>query len=211
MIWMLVVGYVFAIRPEGLICCEVNWAYRWYGKLGIEDAITDHSALSRARNERFRGGDFSPRLFERVVEAGIAAGLAGGEGFAVDTSLIQADANKQRSIAGQDGAGLDVERYLARWVFWTAPGFEYLAVEFAGAIQKRLALVHGATRVEPSPGCAMVNVARPSYRKSLREKVPSSRFDLPTTEICSEMPLSSTSPVQHRSCPVSGIPQAAPA
>jgi hypothetical protein len=26
----------------------------------------------------------------------------GGEGFAVDASLIQADANKQRSIAGQD-------------------------------------------------------------------------------------------------------------
>jgi hypothetical protein len=41
-------------------------------------------------------------VFERVVEACIAAGLVGGEGFAVDASLIQADANKQRSIAGQD-------------------------------------------------------------------------------------------------------------
>jgi hypothetical protein len=34
------------------------------------------------------------RLFERVVEACLAAGLVGGEGFAVDASLIQADANK---------------------------------------------------------------------------------------------------------------------
>ena len=41
-------------------------------------------------------------MFERVVEACIAAGLVGGEGFAVDASLIAADANKQRSIAGQD-------------------------------------------------------------------------------------------------------------
>jgi len=41
-------------------------------------------------------------VFERVVEARIAAGLVGGEGFAVDASLIQADVNKQRSIAGQD-------------------------------------------------------------------------------------------------------------
>ena len=41
-------------------------------------------------------------VFERVVEACIAAGLVGGEGFAVDASLIAADANKQRSIAGQD-------------------------------------------------------------------------------------------------------------
>ena len=31
-----------------------------------------------------------------VVETCIAAGLVGGEGFAVDASLIAADANKQR-------------------------------------------------------------------------------------------------------------------
>ena len=104
MIRMLVVGYVFAIRSERLICREVqvNLAYRWFCKLGIEDAVPDHSAFSRARNERFREGDVFRRMFERVVEACIAAGLVGGEGFAVDASLIQADANKQRSIAGQD-------------------------------------------------------------------------------------------------------------
>jgi len=104
MIRMLVVGYVFAIRSERLICREVqvNLAYRWFCKLGIEDAIPDHSAFSRARNERFREGDVFRGVFERVVEACIAAGLVGGEGFAVDASLIEADANKQRSIAGQD-------------------------------------------------------------------------------------------------------------
>jgi hypothetical protein len=59
-------------------------------------------AFSRARNERFREGDVFRRVFERSVEACIASGLVGGEGFAVDASLIQADANKQRSITGQD-------------------------------------------------------------------------------------------------------------
>src|ERR1700730_11184942 len=104
MIRMLVVGYVFAIRSERLVFREVQliFAYRWFCKLGIEDAIPDHSAFSRARNERFREGDVFRRIFERVVEACIAAGLVGGEGFAVDASLIAADANKQRSIAGQD-------------------------------------------------------------------------------------------------------------
>src|SRR6201985_1946096 len=104
MIRMLVVGYVFAIRSERLICREVqvNLAYCWFCKLGIEDAIPDHSAFSRARNERFREGDVFRGVFERVVEACITAGLIGGEGFAVDASLIQADANKQRSIVGQD-------------------------------------------------------------------------------------------------------------
>ena len=104
MIRMLVVGYVFAIRSERLICREVqvNLAYRWFCKLGIEDTIPDHSVFSRARNERFREGDVFRGVFERVVEACLAAGLVGGEGFAVDASLIQADANKQRSIAGED-------------------------------------------------------------------------------------------------------------
>ena len=104
MIRMLVIGYVFAIRSERLLCREVkvNLAYRWFCGLGIEDKIPDHSLFSRARNERFRDSDIFRRVFERVVEACIAAGLVGGDGFAVDASLIVADANKQRSIRGKD-------------------------------------------------------------------------------------------------------------
>jgi transposase len=80
MIQMLVVGYVFAIRSERLICREVqvNLAYRWFCKLGIEDVIPDHSAFSRARNERFREGDVFRRMFARVVERCISRGLVGG-------------------------------------------------------------------------------------------------------------------------------------
>src|SRR6202140_3019133 len=123
MIRMLIVGYVFAIRSERALCREVqvNLAYRWFCGLGIEDKIPDHSAFSRARNERFRDSDIFRSVFERVVEACIAADLVGGEGFAVDASLIAADANKQRSIAGQDwrrdrdpkSASRAVKEYLA--------------------------------------------------------------------------------------------------
>jgi Transposase DDE domain len=68
----------------------------------LEDSIPDHSAFSRVRNERFRESDVFRRVFERVVASCIAPGLVGGEGFAVDASLIEADANRQRSIAGKD-------------------------------------------------------------------------------------------------------------
>ncbi len=104
MVRMLIVGYVFAIRSERALCGEVkvNLAYRWFCKLSIEDQIPDHSAFSRARNERFRGSDIFRRVFERIVGACIGAGLVGGEGFAVDASLIAADANKQRSIPGSE-------------------------------------------------------------------------------------------------------------
>ena len=104
MIRMLIIGYVFGLRSERLLCREVqvNFAYRWFCKLGIEHKIPDHSAFSRARNERFRDSGIFRQVFERVVEACIAADLVGGEGFAVDASLIQADANKQRSIPGSE-------------------------------------------------------------------------------------------------------------
>ena len=56
--------------------------------MSIEDKVPDHSAFSRARNERFRDSDIFRRVFERVVETCIGAGLVGGEGFAVDASLL---------------------------------------------------------------------------------------------------------------------------
>jgi len=123
MIRMLIVGYVFAIRSERALCREVqvNLAYRWFCGLSIEDRLPDHSAFSRARTERFRDSDIFRSVFERVVEACIAAGLVGGEGFAVDASLIAADANKQRSIPGRhwdknrspEKASRAVKEYLA--------------------------------------------------------------------------------------------------
>ena len=102
MIRMLIIGYVFAIRSERALCRDVrvNLAYRWFCRLSIEDKIPDHSAFSRARNERFRDSGIFRSVFERVVGACIGAGLVGGEGFAVDASLIVADANKQRSTPG---------------------------------------------------------------------------------------------------------------
>jgi IS5 family transposase len=102
MIRMLIVGYMFALRSERRLCSEVqvNLAYRWFCKLGIEDGIPDHSVLSRARHERFRQSDALRRVFEGVVAKCIAAGLVGGEGFSIDASLIRADAGKKKRVPG---------------------------------------------------------------------------------------------------------------
>jgi transposase len=102
MMRMLIVGYVFAIRSERQLCSEVqvNLAYRWFCKLGIEDKIPDHSVFCRARNERFRESDALRRVFEGVVATCIAAGLVGGEAFSVDASLIKADVDKKKRVSG---------------------------------------------------------------------------------------------------------------
>jgi len=104
MIRMLVVGYCFGIRSERRLCEEVdlNLAYRWFCRLGLEGRVPDHSTFSKTRHGRFRDSNAFRQLFELVVQRAIAEGLVGGEGFAVDASLIAADANKQRSLASTD-------------------------------------------------------------------------------------------------------------
>jgi transposase len=71
MIRMLIVGYVFAIRSERVLCREVqlNLAYRWFCGLGIEDKVPDHSVFSRARNERFRDSDIFRHVFESIARS----------------------------------------------------------------------------------------------------------------------------------------------
>jgi transposase len=47
MIRMLLVGYCYSIRLERRLCQEVelNLAYRWFCRLGLEDAVPDHSTF----------------------------------------------------------------------------------------------------------------------------------------------------------------------
>ena len=120
MIRMLIVGYCFGIRSERRLCEEVhlNLAYRWFCRLGLDGAVPDHSTFSKNRHGRFRESDFLRHVFETVVGRCIAEGLVGGEGFAVDASLIRADANRQEGVEGAKGlppelSSRAVEEYLA--------------------------------------------------------------------------------------------------
>ncbi|MCP4737933.1 MAG: transposase, partial [Bosea sp.] len=109
MIRMLLVGYCFGIRSEHRLCEEVhlNLAYRWFCRLGLNGGVPDHSTFSKNRHGRFRESDLLRELFETTVRRCIAEGLVGGEGFAVDASLIRADANKQRSAEGAEAVDWD--------------------------------------------------------------------------------------------------------
>lgn len=104
LIRMLLVGYCYGIRSERRLCEEVhlNLAYRWFCRLGLDGEVPDHSTFSKNRHGRFRDCDLLRKLFETVVQRCMAEGLVDGSAFAVDASLIAADANKQRAVAGSD-------------------------------------------------------------------------------------------------------------
>jgi transposase len=96
MIRMLVGGYCCGIRSEGKLCeeIELNLAYRWFCRLDLDDEVPHHSTFSVNRHRRFRDSDIFRQLFEAVVRACIDAGLVKGEGFAVDASVMEADASR---------------------------------------------------------------------------------------------------------------------
>ena len=104
LIRMLIVGYSYSIRSERRLCQEVemNLAYRWFCRLGLEDRVPDHSSFSVNRHGRFRDSDILRKVFEEVVCGCMKAGLVGGEGFAVDASVIEADASRFARIKGAE-------------------------------------------------------------------------------------------------------------
>src|SRR5665213_3257203 len=103
MIRMLLIGYLFGIRSERRLCEEVhlNLAFRWFCRLGLEGSVPDHSTFSKNRHGRFRKSDVFRRVFEDVVRACMTAGLVSGEGFAIDASVIEADASRNHRIEGK--------------------------------------------------------------------------------------------------------------
>ena len=96
MIRMLIMGYCCGIRSERRLTQEVelHLGYRWFCKLDLEDEIPHHSTFSLNRLGRFRESDVLRHVFERVVWSAMAMGLVKGEGFAVDASVLEANASR---------------------------------------------------------------------------------------------------------------------
>jgi transposase len=101
MIRMLIVGYCYGIRFERKLCEEVelHLAYRWFCRLDLDDRVPDHSTFSVNRHGRFRDSELFRHVFEAVVRACMNAGLVKGQGFAVDASVMEADASRYHGKA----------------------------------------------------------------------------------------------------------------
>jgi Transposase domain (DUF772) len=112
MIRMLIVGYCCGIRHERRLCEEVklHLGYRWFCRLDLTDKVPHHSTFSINRLERFRDSDILRHVFERVVAACMAEGLVKGEGFAVDASVIEANASRYHGKAPDELEWTDAQR-----------------------------------------------------------------------------------------------------
>lgn len=66
--------------------------------MGLEDAIPNHSTFSKNRHGRFRESETFRWMFDEVVRACMVAGLIKGEGFAVDASIVAAEAGNKLAM-----------------------------------------------------------------------------------------------------------------
>ena len=151
MIRMLIVGYCYGTRFERKLCedVELHLAYRWFCRLDLDDKVPDHSTFSVNRHGRFRDSDIFRQLFEAVVKACMDAGLVKGEGFAVDASVMEADASRYHGKAPDE-------------IDWSVPERQTRAVaEFLGALDDE---DPGADR-KPPKVISPVDLARPGPRK----------------------------------------------
>lgn len=128
LIRMHLVGYCFGIRSERKLCEEVklHLAYRWFCKLDLDDKVPHHSTFSENRLNRFRESDILRHIFERIVMAAMAMGLVKGESFAVDASVIEANASRYHGKAPDEIDWTDAQRQKRAVA-------EYLAALAAGA------------------------------------------------------------------------------
>ena len=112
MIRMLIIGYCYGLRSERKLTQEVelHLAYRWFCRLDLDDKVPHHSTFSENRLHRFRESDLFRDIFERVVAACMAAGLVKGEGFAVDASVMEANASRYQGKAPNEIAWAEPAR-----------------------------------------------------------------------------------------------------
>jgi transposase len=112
MLRMLILGYCYGIRSERRLCEEaaLHLAYRWFCRFDLDDEVPDHSTFSVNRHGRFRHSDIFRQIFEAVVFACMNAGLVKGEGFAVDASVIEANASRFHGKAPDEIDGSLPER-----------------------------------------------------------------------------------------------------
>ena len=151
MIRMLIVGYCFGIRSERRLCEEVhlNLAYRWFCRLSLEDKVPDHSSFSKNRHGRFRDSGAFRHLFESVLRRCMSEGLVGGEGFAIDASVVKADANRARGVPGEEPINWSAPKYATRAV---REYLESLDEDGGATTRKNISLTDPSARWTAAPG-----------------------------------------------------------
>lgn len=129
---------------------HLNLAYRWFCRLGLEDVVPNHSTFSKNRHGRFRESGMFRWVFDKVVRACMTAGLVKGEGFAVDASIIEAEAGSKLAMPGDEPHVWQNPAHCKRAVREYLEGLDEEAL--GATIPKRISLADPQSSWTAAPG-----------------------------------------------------------
>lgn len=125
---------------------NVNLAHRWYIGYDLDEAVPDHSSLTRIR-DRYGLAVFQ-RFFEKIVELCQAAGLVWGKELYFDGTKVKANA--------------DIDKQVPRF-YWEAQ--QFLESQFAPGTAPQLPPAASRGFVEKYSGERLLGNYEPSYER----------------------------------------------
>ena len=136
----------------------MNLAYRWFVGLSLDDAVPDHSSLTRVRDRL--GVSCFEEVFGKIVEQCRVAGLVPGKRLITDATLVEANASARKLERRDKQATAEQEKRKKQ------PGKEVVSQ----ASQTTRERVSNRTHVSKVDGDASL-VNRKSYPRKLYHKV----------------------------------------
>jgi transposase len=117
---IVLIGYFYNISSDRKLCEEVgyNLAYRWFCRLSLEDAVPDHSSLTRIRDRL--GMEIFESFFHKIIGICNKYGLVKGERIITDSTLIEANAALD-SLTAKDPELAKQESEAAKRIDMNAP------------------------------------------------------------------------------------------
>ena len=105
------IAFFEGIRSERLLMetVNLNLAHRWFTGYDLDEAVPDHSSLSKIR-ERY-GMEIFQQFFEKIIELCVDAGLVWGEELYFDSTKVDANASINNMI---DRTESEAEQHLEK-------------------------------------------------------------------------------------------------
>jgi transposase len=154
---------------------QLNLAHRWYLGYDLDEAVPDHSSLSKIRGRY--GLVIFHRFFEKIVERCQEAGLVWGKELYFDGTKIRANAAVAGMVprwywqAKQHLAALFPEEEITLPAEAIAPPSESPAAQLSSSSRPEPSLPVLARLVAKYDGTRLPSVCNPSYQRVIDKKV----------------------------------------
>ena len=92
------IQYIFGIKSMRQTISEIqtNVAYRWFIRYGLNEPIPHFTTVGKNYVRRFKDTDIFERIFVKILEKAVDAGLVKADAVFIDATHVKANANKKK-------------------------------------------------------------------------------------------------------------------